>query len=793
MDANDASPEFLNPQHSHAHNNATISSQTPNSTFFSPLGSPSVTQNFSASLREPPSGTAPPHHGDQHPGRKRKRSITDTKPPLESLSTHHGFPAPHDSPTHSNTELDSYIKSKRKPREKKACRVCRRRKVGCDQHQPCQNCIDRRYPELCVYENATGEPGPPSVADGTQGFHHDHHLQGASLVHQFDSAPSLSPRQAHSSPPPYVGDTVTLPRESFDRLVSTLETLRRTYNDLTADMKKLTSGVSSSANPPHYMENGQNPSAFLQPVARVSQKDDDENHMHGNAGIHTRNKVTGQTIHIGSNSVPALVMSYSPHLEELLGTSILPAFGLENESATYPFVGLSDLKQGRIAKILDLCRALPSEQECNRFFMAYRDSAYILYPAMTNVARFNEDLRQFSRARAAAQAMPGYNGVNEQTIYGHSLSWMGLLFAAMASGCQCIKQPGKELDLTSQVFVCCSFECLRLTNFFSNPSLDNIQTLLILGNVISNSMNAGVAWSLLGLTIRLAMVLGLHKESCEGTPATVKEDRIKVAWAILWQDSLLSITFDRNSALTSLDLFSHGIPPEGESPNGYTYAGCMYKVCKVGLDIVRERAVSQDPLESLQRMSVHEAELRKIMARSELYLKSLAHCRTPLEQLQHWAMYLHISYIMSEVCREAIKPRIPTSDLTIRMRTTCIESLANTVKAFLGLYQITAFASRSWAALSRALSSAFVLGILGEAARDESIRLLLSDLLGCLHDIMQRNTDDIDEISAPIKRWATSLAKLTSTSPVGTTGMSPLLELDSDDSPYARAEEIIWG
>lgn len=31
--------------------------------------------------------------------------------------------------------------------------------------------------------------------------------------------------------------------------------------------------------------------------------------------------------------------------------------------------------------------------------------------------------------------------------------------------------------------VCCSFECLRFTNFLSHVTLESIQTLLILGNV----------------------------------------------------------------------------------------------------------------------------------------------------------------------------------------------------------------------------------------------------------------------------------------------------------------------
>ena len=53
-------------------------------------------------------------------------------------------------------------------------------------------------------------------------------------------------------------------------------------------------------------------------------------------------------------------------------------------------------------------------------------------------------------------------------------------------------------DANMSFVVCCAYECLRIVNYLSCCQLDDIQNLLVLGNVISNSMNAGVAWSLLG-------------------------------------------------------------------------------------------------------------------------------------------------------------------------------------------------------------------------------------------------------------------------------------------------------
>jgi hypothetical protein len=75
-------------------------------------------------FNSPPPGDVQPHH-DVHGAlndRKRKRQHPDHS--SVDFSHHGGFNSPN-SPVQSNPDLDSYIKSRRKPREKKACQVCR--------------------------------------------------------------------------------------------------------------------------------------------------------------------------------------------------------------------------------------------------------------------------------------------------------------------------------------------------------------------------------------------------------------------------------------------------------------------------------------------------------------------------------------------------------------------------------------------------------------------------------------------------------------------------------------------
>ena len=142
------------------------------------------------------------------------------------------------------------------------------------------------------------------------------------------------------------------------------------------------------------------------------------------------------------------------------------------------------------------------------------------YPAIVDIHKFETDLLTFLNARRSSPSSGEYNTMTD-TVYGMSIQWLGLLFAAFASGTQFSTRPKKERDPVSQVYgrashylaihqtntmlACCSFECLRLVNYISNASSEVVQTMLLLGNVLANGMNAGAAWSFLGWSILLIL------------------------------------------------------------------------------------------------------------------------------------------------------------------------------------------------------------------------------------------------------------------------------------------------
>ena len=228
-------------------------------------------------------------------------------------------------------------------------------------------------------------------------------------------------------------------------------------------------------------------------------------------------------------------------------------------------------------------------------------------------------------------------------------------------------------------------------------------------------------------------------------------------WQIIWQDSLLSITYDRASPTTTIDT------SQWNSLLGQTnmsYSDCMRTLCILGLDIVRLRAVDQDTRGQLLQIVEYRDRLRDIVDRSSSHLQDPRRCRSMKDHLEYWNLSLHRSYVTAELCRPVLSGARSNEGLSSSLKQTCIESLADTVEAFLGLQKITKFAIYSWAAVHRALSSALLLGLLGERATNERARRLLDRLIAIMVDILS-GLEPMD-LPGPVVRSVEALQKLIS-------------------------------
>ena len=244
----------------------------------------------------------------------------------------------------------------------------------------------------------------------------------------------------------------------------------------------------------------------------------------------------------------------------------------------------------------------------------------------------------------------------------------------------------------------------------------------------------------------------------------VRDDSVKLygffanayRWTLMWHDSLLSITYDRASSTALMDHSSMAIPSDHDSLPPFHVA--MYRVCKVGLDVVRDRSRQMSSRELFQRVTRCHDEIQKIVNESAEYLRDSRQCRSLRDSIEHWALYLHVSYITSELCRPAISPSTTNPELSKHFKQTCVDSLINTVEAWLGFQNLTAYARRSWASVHRALSSALLLGIMNEQAHNERCRKLLGRFVALMGDITGSVAPQ--ELAAPMERAIAALRRI---------------------------------
>jgi hypothetical protein len=231
-----------------------------------------------------------------------------------------------------------------------------------------------------------------------------------------------------------------------------------------------------------------------------------------------------------------------------------------------------------------------------------------------------------------------------------------------------------------------------------------------------------------------------------------------IRWQIIWQDSIISITFDRTSPST---IVASGQLRHKTAGTKLTFIESMRHICKIGLDIVNSRAVARSPHHRLLYIVECRDKILEIVQQVDDHLTDLSKCRLMREQLEFWNFNLHRSYILSELCRPTLRNEYDHAehrDLARSLKAFCIENLANTVEAFLGLHNATYFATQSWAAMYRSLSSGLLLGMLGESQRSERAKSLLLRLAGVMSTLLSQA--NLGDMSAPLSRSVTALNKL---------------------------------
>ena len=198
-----------------------------------------------------------------------------------------------------------------------------------------------------------------------------------------------------------------------------------------------------------------------------------------------------------------------------------------------------------------------------------------------------------------------------------------------------------------------------------------------------------------------------------------------------WQDSHFSLSYDRPSttAVSQPDIAYR----DGSTPGNVSYFETLCRVISLALEVVRIRMLSPHAQMSFESIQGYKEKIQHIMVEAKPHLRDAKWCSTSTEHLELVVLKLHSSYISSEFCRPSLKPSVDSADSsTSRIRGDCVRSLMTTVEAYIELHNISSHAARSWIALQRAISSAFLLAVVEEAKADPNVWSLLRQLEGII-------------------------------------------------------------
>jgi len=435
--------------------------------------------------------------------------------------------------------------------------------------------------------------------------------------------------------------------------------------------------------------------------------------------------------------------------------------GLDN-SAPFPLMSSRNLDK----LTNDISTELPSDREVMKLFRTYKEIPHAFWGFVIDIDDLESKLMVYLEERAK-------NAKNHTKVTKPvSASWLAVFFAVLAIGSQYHDSPYHIRTRDSQKYIQISFHFLRVGNFILRPNLDSIQALTMIGFVLLNDMKAEGSWALLGLTCRLAQSLGLDRPPAAASsdiPETMRRDMIRkrLWWTVVWHDVLTSLSFDR----TPMIHLRCPIPLTSAPHEGFKYLDGMYNLCHlIASRLTPDATASSTYAQMLENCNAVEAIREKMMP----HFRNRDLCKSALDRLQHFAFRLHTSFVMSVCCRPALrKDRTAAADQQTQklLRNKCKTNLIETVQMFLAMHQLSVIPTRSWAFTYHGLSSAVMLGIMGETNTDTEVRNLQGDLISALSATAAKEqnspsgpaipkTDKDIELSGPLSRALAALKNI---------------------------------
>jgi hypothetical protein len=201
---------------------------------------------------------------------------------------------------------------------------------------------------------------------------------------------------------------------------------------------------------------------------------------------------------------------------------------------------------------------------------------------------------------------------------------------------------------------------------------------------------------------------------------------------------------------------------------GFTYVEAMYHLCQKILLYVNNDSNSQPDFDQIIANTIDVENIRQQVLPN---MRMKEACKTVQDRLQYYAVRLHTAFVVSVLCRPALRrgetPGISQTQKEI-LATKCKQNLAETVRNYLKMHSLSVIPTRSWAFTYHSLSSAVLLGILGETKTDPEVRQLQGNLITALSATAAKEqsspgspkSDRDIELSGPLSRALVALKNI---------------------------------
>ncbi|GFP57585.1 hypothetical protein ACSS6W_010074 [Trichoderma asperelloides] len=589
------------------------------------------------------------------------------------------------APTPEQKEIDRVLYLRRIS-QARSCYPCRQRKVKCDHGQPCRTCQKRGHPEICSYtvgtpEKRRGRRAKRATADGTT-------PQGTSA--------SASANRAESEQ--------QQGKERPSRQDSPQSEASSNQTPAAAPLATATELASTVAAAPC----SRAPQANCYRTMR-------REHYQGDSSVLAM-------LH-GSADSPAVEMRRKAG----------PVLGLHNTLEFYPFMKLKTIQE-RWAALLKL---IPQKQEVLRYFPSHGATIYPLNPVLIDPDDLESAYCDYLSALEAGE-LKDPNVFSPKWVCKAYISRIALLLAALATSAHySVMQSPRRRSEHCRDYIQRAFDCLRLANYVLHPSLDVVQTLLIIGTVLQDVGQSDGAWVMLGTTVRVAQALGLHTL----TEAQLQEDKGKKKQA-LWdmickQDCLLSLCHGRPHIATRQSLATNNLLYRSDDALGFSDMMCgIVSVCMRLLNL--EQPSCEASLELL-------TELDGYQSRALPYLEDRNSCRNIQQRYENLTIQIQLSFTASVIARPALTRTVATTNEEINnlqiLKRRAKESLMSTAKSFIEFQSLSIIPIRTWSLIHAVLSATIMLCLWEETRNDTESR----DVMQRVMEIFSRAAQADDE------------------------------------------------